>query len=146
MSNAMSEQSALSEFYNSAQYIQPESSHFFHLSLGDGVSPEAVKAALAQAGIDAAVTPCTHERDGVILTDRMASFTWDSKTGNDDCDQSCSEDGGPAHVNYRDLSPEQRFLFVNRVADVMNYYRGDCEITLDGIAATDNPVRTQACV
>lgn len=141
----MSEQSSMSEFYRSADYVEPDSATFFHLSLADGISADNLKAALAGAGIDAAVTAATHERDGVILTDRMASFTWDSKTGNDDCKGECRTDGGPVHVNYRALSPEQRFAFVNRVADVMNYYRGDVEIGLSNISDDDNPVRVDFC-
>ena len=139
------QQQALAEMIDSTDYTPPEKSVHFHLSLDGEHNPEHVQEALANAGIKACVTPATHERDGLFLTDRMASFTWDSQTGNLNCDQSCSEAGELVHRNFNKLSPEQQFKFVNRVIDLMNNARGDADMDLIEMSKIGPPVRTEEC-
>jgi hypothetical protein len=136
---------ALVEMIDSTDYTPPEKSVHFHLSLEGEHNPEHVQKALANAGIKACVTPATHERDGLFLTNRMASFTWDSQTGNWNCDKSCSKAGETVHRNFNKLSLEQQFKFVDRVIDLMNNARGDADMDLQEVSKIGPPVRTEEC-
>ena len=123
----------------------PEAHGHFHIHLTEDHSGEAIRAALEAAGIPAsAITPTTHEREGVIMTKQMASFTWDSQTGVNNCYGSCREDG-PPHRNYQDLSSVQQHRFTDRVLYVMNEARGETEMNLGEMSSLGPPVRTTEC-
>lgn len=141
----MSNQNAIAELMPISEYVEPATSTTFHVSIETGQSAETIKRALAAIGVRATVTNATHERDGVIMTDRMASFTWDSQTGNLDIDDPDAEDCDPKHVNYRQLTPEQQAWFVDRVVDRMNEARGEAEMDLRGINRLGPPVAVSPC-
>lgn len=136
---------ALAQMIETADYDPPNKALNFHLNLLGEHDPQHVKEILASAGIKAVVTPATHERDGVFLTDQMASFTWNSQTGNWNCDRSCYEAGEPVHQNFSKLSPEQQFKFVNRVIDLMNNARGNADMDLHEVSKIGPTVRTEEC-
>lgn len=75
----------LPQMIEDADYRPPERSLNFRISMVKYRGVERIERALRAAGIEAVATPSTQERDGTILTDRLASFTWDSQTGGDDC-------------------------------------------------------------
>ena len=135
----------LAEMLKNTDYEPSSKAANFHINLLGEHDPQHIKEILASAGIKAIVTPATHERDGVFLTDRMASFTWDSQTSIWNCDQSCQETGEPVHRNFNKLSPEQQFKFVNRVIDLMNNARGNADMDLNEVSKVGPPVRTGEC-
>ena len=141
-----SQHEALAQLMDSAEYTTPESTRNFHISLEGEYNSEQIQKALAAAGIKASATPTTHERNGIFLTHRMASFTWDSQTGNWNCNGSCTKEDRPPHQNYNDLSPEQQTRFTNQVIDIMNLARGETDLNLDHISRLDPQVCTQECV
>jgi hypothetical protein len=105
--------------------------------------PERVRAALQEAGINVSdIVETTHERSGIIMTWRMAGYTWDSQTGRDNCDGSCAENGGPPHRPLDEISPEQQHRFINRALNLMNEHRGDIDMGLQGEQWTNPPVAT----
>ena len=142
----MSTQDTIAELMPLAEYVEPSTSTNFHVSIEVGQSAETIRRALAAIGVKATVTYATHERDGVMMTDRMSSFTWDSQTGNLDIDDPDAEDCDPKHVNYRQLTPEQQGWFVDRVVDRMNHARGEADMDLRGINRLGPPVAVTPCV
>lgn len=125
-------------------YVAPKASRNFHLSLTDAVPAEALQRALAAIGVNAEIVPATHLHNDIALTDRLASYTWDTQTGNVDCDDSCRENN-VQHRPYSKLAPEQREYFVNRILDTLDHYRGDVEIRADLIHLHGPPVAVEVC-
>ena len=107
-------------------------SKFFHIALDQPASAVQVSNALQAAGINGLTTPATFEEDGVILTSRMAAFTWDSQAGAGDF----NEPGDNDTPRLADLPPEQQDRFVSAVLRNMNYYRGEMDLcnTTDAIS------------
>ena len=86
-----------------------------------------------------------HPHDGIIMTRRIAAYTWDSQTGNDECDKSCISAGEPPHRPFDDLSEEQQNEFTTRVLAFMDRRRGDLDMDLTDMARTAPPVATEPC-
>ena len=139
------QQEALAQMMDSAEYVPPESTRNFHISLEGEYGSEQIQKALATAGIKASATPTTQEQNGIFLTHRMASFTWDSQTGNSNCNGSCTKSGRPPHRNYHDLSPEQQARFTDHVIQIMHLARGDTDLNLAEISRLDPQVCTEEC-
>ncbi len=105
--------------------------------------PERIREALQAAGINVSdIVETTHEQNGIIMTWRMAGYTWDSQTGRDNCDGSCAENGRPPHRSLGEISPEQQYRFINRALNFMNEHRGDIDMGLHGERWTNPPVAT----
>ena len=119
---------------------------YFHVGVDGPRNPQAVREALETAGFAVQdIVETTHEHSGIIMTARMAGYTWDSQTGNNNCNGSCAEEGGPPHRKLAELSDEQHGNFVTRALDFMNSCRGDMEMDLEGLARLGRPVRTHDC-
>ena len=121
----------------------------FHIVTMDPQDQEQIRQALEAAGITVSQTiETTHEHEGVIMTRRMAGLTWDSQTGNNDCDGSCAQepqDGRPPHRPLTELSPAQQTIFTDRVLAFMSLHRGDLDMDLGGMDRLGPPVATEPC-
>ena len=119
---------------------------YFHIAIQDPQDQDHITEILETAGIIVSdITETTHEHDGIIMTRRMAAFTWDSQTSNDDCDKSCISAGEPPHRPFDDLSEEQQNHFATRVLDFMNRHRGDLDMNLTDMIRMQPPVATEPC-
>ena len=106
---------------------------------------ETIARTLTGAGIQVTtVTETTHEQDGVIMTRNMAGLTWDAQTSNDNCDGSCSKEGGPPHRPFTDLSPAQQAIFTDRVLVFMSAHRGNLEMEIGHMRRLGPPRRHHA--
>ena len=94
------ESEALAAVVATNKYDTPSESQNFHIRLEDPIGQQALRRALNTAGITAIVTPASHERNGVILTDLLAYITWESQTENYNCDGSCRKTGNPPHTGH----------------------------------------------
>ena len=121
------------------------STHFHITTLYDH-DAQTIARVLREAGIQAPnVIEATHEQDGVIMTRRMAGFTWDSQTGNNDCDGSCVKADLPPHRPLSDLSPAQQSIFTDQVLAFMSRHRGEFDMNLEGMNRLGPPVATGPC-
>ena len=136
---------SISQTVDRAAYQPPTTGNQFHVAPPHNTTPEYVRNVLKASGLEATVTPTTQIEDGILLTHQLAYFTWDSQTGNAQCDGSCAEDDAAPHRNYRDLSLEQQDHFVKVMMRIMNYYRGDVEFDLDELSRLGPPVATTPC-
>ena len=139
------EPEALAAVVATHKYDTPTESQNFHIRLEDPIGQQALRRALNAAGIVAIVTPASHERNGVILTDLLAYITWESQTENYNCDGSCREVGNPPHRTYHELSAEQRDRFLNKVIDYMNHARSEAELDLQSVSDPGPPVAVHPC-
>ena len=139
------QRNTLRDLIDSTAYTAPERSLNFHVSMVDYRDAENIRRILQAAGIEAIITPVTQERDGIILTDQLASFTWESQTGNWNCDGSCRAAGEPPHRDFRHLTPEQRHGFTERLMDNMNSMRGDLDMDMSEITRMEPNTATTDC-
>ena len=106
----------------------------FHITTVHLHDAQTIAKVLREAGIEAPnIVEATHEQDGVIMTRRMAEFTWDSQTGNNDCDRSCVKADLPPHPPLSDLSPAQQSIFTDQTIRLMSRHRGELDMDIEGI-------------
>lgn len=143
----MNQREQLRAMMDSAEYTPPETSLHFHISTMTHETARNISGILREAGIEAVVVPTTQERDGIILTDRLADFTWDSQSWRWKCDGSCRARGEAEHRDYRHLTEEQRSVFAERVMDAVNRERGNLRrMDLSDISDMGPPVCTTECL
>ena len=110
--------------YANAEQDENRPSRWFHLELHADATADAVRDALHAAGLPGRATAATFEKDGMILTARMAAFTWDSHSGAGDYE----EDGDNDAPLLADLSKDDQNTFIDAVLRRASEFRGETDM------------------
>lgn len=125
----------------------PEKPHStaFHLEMQHEMDQSILESMLKKAGIPArAVRTVTPLQDGISFTHLLAEGEWNQGSGAADCDGRC-QDRDLCHIQYQDLSPEQRQEFHQDLAQGMDYYRTNLYSLSDGCFQEMDDVAMSEC-